>query len=180
MQNNLPIIEVRNGFNLRPFKHSDAEDYQSILKHPSVAPFIPSSCIPSSTSDAIREIFFIQSEMKVRRKFLWALENQNGQLIGSAGIETWNEWHKRAEIVYELHPDYWGQGLMTEAIKRVMEYAYFTLKAVRIEAFTLVNNPASTALLQRLHFTQEAVLSKYRFFNGQHVDIIIYAHTQAN
>ena len=178
MQNNLPTINLRDHFKLRAFKHSDAEHYQTILQHPLVAPFIPTSCIPQSTSDAIREIFFIQSEYKRRKKFLWALENPDGHIIGSAGIETWNEWHKRAEIVYELHPDYWGRGLMTTAMKQVMHFAYRELKAVRLEAFTLVDNPRSSSLLSRLGFHQEATLKNYRFFNGKHVDIIIYAHTQ--
>ena len=69
MQNNLPTIDLRDNFKLRAFKHSDAEHYQTILKHPLVAPFIPTSYIPQSTSDAIREIFFIQSEFKRRKNF---------------------------------------------------------------------------------------------------------------
>ena len=178
MQNNLPIIPLRDNFKLRGFKHSDAEPYKELLKHPQVAPFIPTSCIPQSSSDAIREIFFIQSELKHRKKFLWALENPDGTIIGSAGIETWNEWHKRAEVVYELHPDYWGKGLMTDAMNQVINFTYNTLKAVRLEAFTLVDNPKSAALLDRLLFKKEATLSKYRNFNGKHVDIIIYAHTR--
>ena len=89
--------------------------------------------------------------------------NPDGQIIGSAGVETWNEWHKRAEIVYELHPDYWGRGLMTTAMKQVMHFAYQELKAVRLEAFTLVDNPKSSSLLARLAFKQEATLKNIDF-----------------
>ena len=55
----------------------------------------------------------------------------NGKAIGSLGIELYNEDIlpelndlKGREIGYVLSKDYWGQGLMPEAVKRVIEYCF--------------------------------------------------------
>lgn len=67
-------------------------------------------------------------------KHVFALEHQ-GKVIGSLGIEEYNEEHypelsniSGREIGYVLSKDYWGQGLMPEAVKAVIHYLFDTVK----------------------------------------------------
>lgn len=66
--------------------------------------------------------------MFIGHKKTFALEYQ-GKVIGSLGIEQYNEDHfpefadkKCREIGYVLSKEYWGQGLMPEAVKEVIRY----------------------------------------------------------
>lgn len=63
-------------------------------------------------------------------KHTFALE-YNGRVIGSLGLEAYKEEHYPelatlygCEIGYVLSKDYWGNGLMTEAVKAVIEYLF--------------------------------------------------------
>ena len=66
----------------------------------------------------------------IAHKRTFAIE-YNGKVIGSLGIETYNEevlpeFNSKMgrEIGYVLSKDYWGQGLMPEAVKRVIDYCF--------------------------------------------------------
>lgn len=66
----------------------------------------------------------------IEQRNSFALE-QNGKVIGSLGIEKYSEdkfpefEDKRCrEIGYALSKDYWGQGLMPEAVNKVKEYLF--------------------------------------------------------
>lgn len=70
----------------------------------------------------------------IAHKRTFALE-YNGKVIGSLGIETYDEKVVPEfddllgrEIGYVLSKDYWGQGLMPEAVKRVIEYCFDELQ----------------------------------------------------
>ena len=57
---------------------------------------------------------------------------ENNKVIGSIGIEKYGREeslseffdYKGREIGFVLSKDYWGQGLMPEALKRVIEYCF--------------------------------------------------------
>ena len=66
----------------------------------------------------------------IEHKWTFALEYR-GKAIGSLGIEKYNEEkfpefaNKRCrEIGYVLSKEYWGQGLMPEAVKEVIRYLF--------------------------------------------------------
>ena len=70
----------------------------------------------------------------IDEKNSFALE-YNGKVIGSLGIEKYSEdkfpefKDKRCrEIGYVLSKDYWGQGLMPEAVSKVIEYLFLETK----------------------------------------------------
>ena len=58
----------------------------------------------------------------------------HGKVIGSLGVQCYNENQypelsslQGREIGYVLSKDYWGQGLMPEAVKAVMDYLFDTV-----------------------------------------------------
>ncbi|BGP31893.1 hypothetical protein JCM10296v2_003672 [Rhodotorula toruloides] len=59
-----------------------------------------------------------------------------------------------AVLFYELHPNFWRQGLMTEAIKAVIPFVFTTLKLPRIIIDPVSSNEASLALAEKLGFTR--------------------------
>ena len=66
----------------------------------------------------------------IEGKKTFALE-YNGKVIGSLGVEKYDEEKfselkdvRCREIGYVLSKDYWGKGLMPEAVERVIEYLF--------------------------------------------------------
>ncbi len=100
----------------------------------------------------------------------------NGEAVGSIGIFPQSDIHeKSAEIGYWLAEEYWGQGIMTKAIREIVEYGFRTFDIVRIFARPFSTNLKSQRVLEKAGFTFEARLKSALFKNGELMDEIIYA-----
>lgn len=113
---------------LRPWRESNLQDfyhYASVEDVGQMAGWLPHK----SMEESLRILAcFIEG----RKTF--ALEYQ-GKVIGSLGIEEYSEKHypelaniSGREIGYVLSKEYWGQGLMPEAVKAVIRYLFETVK----------------------------------------------------
>lgn len=86
----------------------------------------------------------------------WAITlKNNNKLIGTICLWNFQLEKYKAEIGYELNPDYWGQGIMKEAIPRIIEYAFTTLKLHSLEGDSHPENTPSAVLLERNGFVKE-------------------------
>ena len=166
------------GFFIRELHFSDADEYKALLTHPKVSPVIPMQLIPNSKFDMIKAIASLQSLAPSNRGAYWAICEPGGRLIGTAGYESWVQFHKRLELAFELHPNYQGRGLMTQALTKIIDIGFKDMGAERIEAYTIPSNAASIKLLKRLGFTNDALLKKYRMFNGKISDIQLFSLTK--
>ena len=80
-------------------------------------------------------------------------------LVGTAGIFRWaDEPEPGAEIGYDLAPEWWGRGLMAEALAAITAYAFGTLGLARLEAFVLDGNDRSCRTLERAGFRHTGLL----------------------
>ena len=173
--NEFPVLTLPNGFKLREFRHTDATHYYQLLKHPQVSLYIPNSFMPKTRMDAVKEMSLQQTLFKQRKTIFWVIANHQDQLIGSCGYENWYKQQYRIEISYELHPDYWGQGIATESLRLIINFGFKYLAAKRFEAFTLPKNTPSNKLLERLNFKLDGTLRQYRCFNDQQTDVLLFS-----
>jgi ribosomal-protein-alanine N-acetyltransferase len=98
----------------------------------------------------------------------------SGQLIGTCGYNGLDPDNRRAEIGYDLHPTYWRQGIMTEALHAILGYAFDALDLHRVEAVTAPANTASVSLLKGLGFSYEGRLRQRSFYRGAFRDDDFY------
>mgnify|MGYP000154694171 CR=1 FL=1 len=83
----------------------------------------------------------------------WAITLKGSQeLIGSICLWNFSEDKTVSEIGYDLHPDYFHKGIMTEAIQEVISFGFNKLKLISIEAFTHKENTSSIKLLEKSGF----------------------------
>ena len=100
----------------------------------------------------------------------------NNKIIGNISVVKYNKELKYAELGWVLSDDYWGQGLMPEAAKVVLEYIK-SLGFVRIDARHNVENPKSGRVMQKIGMQFEGVLRKAAFNNkGELVDMAVYSY----
>jgi ribosomal-protein-alanine N-acetyltransferase len=86
-------------------------------------------------------------------RIFWAVTLEDSdQLIGAIVFHKIDLENSAAEVHYELNPDYQDQGLMSEAMKAVLEFGKATMQLKTIEAYTHQKNTASIALLEKHQF----------------------------
>jgi ribosomal-protein-alanine N-acetyltransferase len=112
---------------LRPFKKSDLQDFNEYASVPGVGEM--AGWGHHETIEKTQEILdmFIRED----KTFAIVLKNNN-KVIGSLGVEKYgledkltefNGYYGR-EIGYVLSKDYWGQGIMPEAVTAVINYLF--------------------------------------------------------
>ncbi len=83
----------------------------------------------------------------------WAISlKDKSELIGTICLWNFSENCKSAEIGYELMPEYQGQGIMSEAVNCIMDFAFKTINLKILEAYTHKDNINSIKLLEKIGF----------------------------
>ena len=111
-----------------------------------------------------------------KRGLRWGIERKGAPgLIGTIGFNLWSPAHNRAEIGYDIHPNYWRLGYASEAVDKIVEYGFQEIALTRIGAIVFVENEASNQLLLRQGFEKEGTLKKYIYQNEQAFDVNVFA-----
>ena len=100
----------------------------------------------------------------------------DGKVVGNVGVERQKNVHRlTAELGYYLDEEYWGKGIMTEAVKELCAYVFDVSDIVRIFAVTYADNVASCRVLEKAGFLLEGFLKKAAIKNGVIKDLKTYA-----
>lgn len=103
-------------------------------------------------------------------------ENASGKLAG--GITIGNIRHgvaQSGQIGYWIGERFAGRGLMLEAVRLVVPYAFNSLRLHRIEAACIPDNVRSIRVLEKARFQREGLLRSYLKINGAWQDHYLYA-----
>lgn len=164
---------------LRAPRPDDATAFRAILLAPGVTRF---SNWPDRPTQAQCERFLRwMSKLHSGRKGCgWMIESrESGRLAGAIRYNRIDRKWKCAEIGYELHPELWGQGLMTEAAEAAVACGHEALRINRIEAWTLPGNPASDRVLEKVGFRYEGTLRQKAWFKGAFHDFRMFGRLAA-
>jgi RimJ/RimL family protein N-acetyltransferase len=80
----------------------------------------------------------------------------------------------RVEFGYWLARSYWGQGIMTDAVRVFVAYAFRELGLLRLTAHVFESNIASARVLEKNGFKLEGHLRKHFLKDGQLIDVRFY------
>lgn len=102
-------------------------------------------------------------------------------VIGTANLtQIFRGSFQACYLGYGIDERHQGQGLMTEALSRIVQYTWTNLKLHRVMANHLPENIASHRVLEKLGFKQEGYAEKYLFINGMWRDHVLMAITNPN
>ncbi len=174
LQKTFPIIDIGD-FILREKRESDVEDFFNYYSDPKVNEFILCE-IPSDLSQARVELLYWRGVFYRNDGIYFAIADKNeDRLIGAIGLSTYNSYHNRIELSYDLGSKYWGRGIMTAAIKATVKYGFEHLRVNRIEAFVSTSNIPSKNLLLKCGFVIEGILRQHRYHRGNYVDVYSFS-----
>lgn len=160
-----------------------------------------------TTMDDIDEFFYIQLNPKLRkylgttklgnnpiknRKYFdessydnkdfyrWSIvKKEDNKLLGTIYLNIHDEKAKTAGIDYWIREDEWGSGYITEASKRILEYAFDTLNLNRIESCGAKDNPGTWKVMEKIGLKYEGTRKQAMFYYyGGIQDLILYGLTK--
>ena len=147
------------GIIMRPWSISDASHLALIADNKKIADNLRDGFPnPYSYKDALDWLNLILPENNPPRFFAITVDNQ---LVGSIGLVTKTDiYRKNFEIGFFLSENWWGQGIMTRAIKAAVSYSFRDFDIVRIYAETFSDNIGSRRALEKAGLKLEAVLRR--------------------
>jgi [ribosomal protein S5]-alanine N-acetyltransferase len=100
----------------------------------------------------------------------------DGAAVGAIGLMLKDDVFRRsAEIGYWLGEEFWGRGIVTEAVRATTDYAFTTFDLCRVYAGVFEWNRASMRVLEKAGYEYECRLRKSVTKDGQTIDEFIYS-----
>jgi ribosomal-protein-alanine N-acetyltransferase len=99
----------------------------------------------------------------------------SGELVGTCGFHKWVKEHNRAEIGYDMLPEFRERGIMKEALTHMIDYVFGTVRLNRLEALIDPRNTASIRLVESLGFSRDGLLRENTLFRGRYIDDLVYS-----
>lgn len=160
---------------LRSWQEEDVYDLYEYAKNPKIGPM--AGWRPHESLNKSKEIIhhFIEADDS------WAIVlKEAGKVIGSIGLHEDSQRRiskdKTRRLGYVLSEDYWGQGIMPEAVKKVISFAFEELKIEVLAVNHYSNNKQSRRVIEKVGFHYEGTIRKaIQLFDGTIVDNVCYS-----
>lgn len=158
---------------LRPWQESDAEALYKYAQDPAIGPIAgwPPHTSVEDSLNIIRTVFAAPETYAVELK-------QTGEPVGSIGIMFGDGLHSaemqenEAEIGYWIGKPYWGQGLIPEAVRRLIKRCFEDLGITAVWCGYYDGNTKSRRVMEkcgfRFHHTEEGKTSPLGDIRTEH------------
>lgn len=99
----------------------------------------------------------------------------NRAMIGRIGLYNIDLHNRNASIGYWVDQQWQGKGVITNACRALIRYAFKNLMLNRIEIRCGIENYKSQAIPERLGFKKEGVIRQAEFVNNRFIDLYVYS-----
>ena len=160
---------------IRKWKLSDAADLAAALSNKKVQDNLRDGLPYPYTEQDGRDYILAMLSANEDETFAFAITIDK-KVIGSIGIFRQGNIHRRtAELGYYIAEEYWGKGVMTEAVRQACAYVFDKSDIIRIYAEPFTYNIASCRVLEKAGFQYEGTLRRNAVKNGKVIDMNIYS-----
>ena len=169
-----PVIETERLI-LRGPKQSDLQAIYDVHTDPDVMRYygVP---LYDSLDKAQRDFDWMNKLVAEKTGFRPVITLKDDDVyIGDVGFDNYVKKSNRMELGYILAKKHWGKGLMTEAIRAVLEYGFMEMELNRVQALVDPRNVGSRRVLEKNGFKYEGTLREYEFEIDGYVDLEMYS-----
>jgi [ribosomal protein S5]-alanine N-acetyltransferase len=149
-----PVLTT-DRFTLRALTEHDLPElvircnYYDISKQTSSLPF------PYTLNFAVGRLKLIQDGFNDKSRLVWVIiETVSDKVVGEMGLH-WREETDSMEVGYWIGLDFWGMGIATECLKRVLDFTNEIKIAKYIYGTHFADNPASGRTMEKAGMTSE-------------------------
>lgn len=168
-----PILETER-LRLRELRYEDGSDIYAYFNK-DVAKYY--DWWPTSVADGRGFVRYFKTGYQEELSIRWAITlKPNDRIIGSCGFSDFYRF-SLCELGYELYKEYWGQGIMKEALRAIIPFGFNEIGIHRIQASVFPGNQASIHLLESLGFQTEGLLREFIYvkYRNQWEDCLLLA-----
>lgn len=154
---------------LRQITDEDLNEIYNIYSNELVTKFYNLDAF-TNLDQAKRIVELSQKRFSEKTGIRWAIcFKNNTEILGTCGINSFVP-NGKAEIGYDLKPEYWGKGIMYEALTVMLNHGFNNLFIHRFEALVFVENESSMKLLKNHNFYQEGILRELAYIKDKYQD----------
>lgn len=161
---------------LRGWAPGDLDDMYEYARNPNIGP--NAGWEPHAGRDVTATVL----QSFIEHDNVWAIEHkENGKVIGSIGIHSdkLREGINSRMIGYVLSEDYWGRGLMSEAARRAIQYAFEETGIDILSVYHYTFNQRSRRVIEKCGFRYEGTLRMAsKIYDGTVLDNVCYSITR--
>ena len=172
--NPFPVLHTQR-LKLRQVKETDAERLFILRSDERVMKYLDRPG-PGAIAEILELIGRITNDVENNRGITWAITLKGeDSLIGTIGYWKVSPENFRAEIGYLLDPGFQHQGIMNEALVKVIDFGLANMHLHSIAADVNPANKSSIKLLERNNFVREGYLRENYYYEGHFIDTAMYA-----
>jgi ribosomal-protein-alanine N-acetyltransferase len=169
-----PALETERFF-LRRLTVADAPALFHMLRDDEVARFSGRPQL-RRMSEAVELVRGVGLDFATRRCVRWGVsEHPQGPVLATVGLHHWDRYHRHIGIGFDVVRDRWGEGIASEAVGAVTDFALADLDVNRVEAEVMADNDACLRVLERQGFEREGLLRERMYHSGSFRDIVLLA-----
>jgi ribosomal-protein-alanine N-acetyltransferase len=169
-----PELESARLF-LRRLKPSDSSMVYALRSNPQNMKYLPRPLL-KNLGQAEDLIALMNKKIDNNTDINWAVvEKKSAKAIGFMGLYRSKPEHYSTELVYMLLPEFQNQGYTSEAVHKILEFAFKKIHFHRVEAIIDPLNDASKRVLEKNNFKREGLLRQNEFFGGRFWDSEVYS-----
>ena len=162
-----PILTTER-LTLRQLSINDDEQIFALRSNPAINKYLDRQAC-KTIEDARVFITQILENTKRNDSLYWAIAlTKSKSFVGTICLFDFSTEDNKCEIGFELLTTFQGQGIMKEAIAKVIDNAFQQMYFQKIEAFTHKENQNSIKLLENVNFKKSSTADK------ENTDYIIF------
>ncbi len=167
-------FDLGDDFHLRLLEEGDAEELYGLVdaNRDYLAEWMPWAA--DQTLEGTRA--FIRTTMRRHAEnngFETALV-VDGRIVGAAGFAGVDWVARTTSIGYWLDKGHQGRGLMTSAVRALVDHAFGEWELHRVEIQAAVDNQRSRAIPERLGFVEEGIRREAEHVGDRYLDLVLY------
>ena len=167
----LPRTLQTERLSLRPWTFTDVEDILTYATNEEWSRFLP---VPHPYMRKDAEYFIAKQMLLDPSEHVSYSISFEGKVIGGANVRT-QTLPQGITLGYSLSPLFWGRGIVTEVVKRLIDVIFEENPEVqRVQSYADERNKASWRVMEKSGMTREGKFRKNRFLKGDWVDDVWY------
>ena len=160
---------------IRKWELTDAGDLAAALSNKKVQNDLRDGLPYPYTEQDAKEYISLMLTADENNTFAFAV-TIDGKVIGSIGAFRQDNIHRQsAELGYYIAEEYWGKGIMTEAVKQLCDHVFTHTDIIRIYAEPFAYNIGSCRVLEKAGFQCEGTLRGNAVKHGRVLDMKLYS-----
>ncbi|MNB86313.1 Acetyltransferase (GNAT) family protein [compost metagenome] len=152
---------------LSPFEPSDWAFFRRLREAPEIMRYMAAIASEKETRRLFAARLTAQHTFVIRR-------HDDATPLGDIGLQISAQFPQEADIGYTVIPAAQGQGIASEALRAVCEYAFIRAGVTAVNAYVLADNGGSVRVLEKAGFVRTQVLEKAYEINGVRYDDWVY------